>query len=338
MGFRLLHIISHTDLDGIVAAAVAWHANFPEKRPLFVSLVGYGDVDNLIMECLQKKEDFLVTDLFCQRRQTVDAMDEEFTGEEAPRVFDHHKSTLERYGQRPWAVVDTSCCAAMVYHRWLLAEGRLEKAAKERVSAMTDLVEIANDRDLWIGRRKEGRLWHALVSLTGHWSVFCRLVADPSQRLQPEEEEAAQQFVLRQEKRFSEALESVRREGRDLLFVEPGLLEFGDVSDFCGLVLDRMDNPPRMAAVCNRKFAGDWSVSLRSRDGLAGRVVGLLKDGEKIRGGGHGDAAALSFPPHYTPRQIQSSLQSAIHIADEQKEETGLTLGDLLSDAMKDEG
>ncbi len=41
MTSHLLHIISHTDLDGVVAAAVAWHANFPEKRPLIVSLVGY---------------------------------------------------------------------------------------------------------------------------------------------------------------------------------------------------------------------------------------------------------------------------------------------------------
>ncbi len=338
MTSHLFHIISHTDLDGIVAAAVAWHAYFPERRPINVSLVGYGDVDNLIMECLEKEEDFLVTDLFCQRPRTVDAMDERFVREEAPRVFDHHKSTLERYGQRPWAVVDTSCCAAMVYYRWLLAEGPLQKTAKGRVSAMADLVEIANDRDLWIGRRREGRLWHALISLTGHWSVFCRLVADPSQKLQPEEEVAAEQFVDQQEKRFRQSLESVRREGKDLLFVDPGLLEFGDVSDFSGLVLDRMEDPPRMAAVCNRKFAGDWSVSLRSRDGLAGRIVALLKDGDKIRGGGHGDAAALSFPPHYSPQQIRASLQSAIRTADEQARETGQTLGDLFSDAMKGEG
>jgi len=337
MPSSILHVISHTDLDGVVAAAVAWHANFPERRPLIVSLVGYGDVDNLIMECLEKEEDFIVTDLFCRRQQTVDAMDQGFTSEDTPRIFDHHKSILERYGHRPWAVVDTSCCGAKVYYRWLLESSRLQKAAKGRISAMADLVEIANDRDLWIGKRKEGRLWHALVTLSGQWSVFCRLVADPSPKLHPAEEKAAVDFVTRQEERFRAALESIQREGKDLLFVGPGLLEFGDVSDFSGLVLDRMDHPPRLTAVCDRKFSGDWNVSLRSRDGLAGRIVALLKDGRKIRGGGHGDAAALSFPPHYNPEQIRTSLQSAIRTADEQRQETGQTLGDLFSDAMKDE-
>ncbi|MFP4482997.1 MAG: phosphohydrolase, partial [Thermovirgaceae bacterium] len=73
-------------------------------------------------------------------------------------------------------------------------------------------------------------------------------------------------------------------------------------------------------------------------EGLAGRIVGLLKDGDRIRGGGHGDAAALSFPPHYSPQQIRTSLLSAIRSADEQRQETGLTLGDLFSDAAKGEG
>lgn len=333
-----IHIISHTDLDGAVSAALAWHAHFPERRPVIVSLTGYGDVDNLIMECLSKDRDFVVTDLYCQRRQTVDALDARFAGDEPPRVFDHHKSTLERWGERPWAVVDTSFCAAKVYHRWLVEGGRLGKSALHRVLAMDDLVEIANDRDLWIGKRPEGRLWQALVTLSGHWSVFSRLAADPSPRLHPAELDAAGNFVARQEERFTNALRSVRREGKDLLFADPGLLDFGDVSDFAGLVLDRMEDPPRLVAVCNRKFAGDWSVSLRSRGGLAGRVSGLLKDGERIRGGGHGDAAALSFPPHYNPEQVRTSLLSAVRTADEQSRGTGLTLGDLLSDAMKGEG
>lgn len=38
----LLHIISHTDLDGITAAAVAWHANRTSRWPIKVTLCGYG--------------------------------------------------------------------------------------------------------------------------------------------------------------------------------------------------------------------------------------------------------------------------------------------------------
>ena len=51
----LLHIISHTDLDGVAAAALAWHAHYQDRKPLKVSLTGYGEVDNLILESLEKR-------------------------------------------------------------------------------------------------------------------------------------------------------------------------------------------------------------------------------------------------------------------------------------------
>jgi len=75
---KVIHIISHTDLDGVTAAAVAWHRYFNNGYLIKVSLTGYGDVDNLVLECLKKEENFVVLDLFCQRTQTVDMLDKEF--------------------------------------------------------------------------------------------------------------------------------------------------------------------------------------------------------------------------------------------------------------------
>ena len=49
----LLHVISHTDLDGIAAAALAWHVHRADRAPIRVSLTGYGEVDNLILETLE---------------------------------------------------------------------------------------------------------------------------------------------------------------------------------------------------------------------------------------------------------------------------------------------
>ena len=72
---KVLHIISHTDLDGVTAVAVAWHASFPEEAPLRVSLVGYGDVDALVLETLRAGLRPRVIDLFCQRQETVDHLD-----------------------------------------------------------------------------------------------------------------------------------------------------------------------------------------------------------------------------------------------------------------------
>ena len=110
-----------------------------------------------------------------------------------------------------------------------------------------------------------------------------RLVSDPSAVLTEGERNSAQNFVDLQEERFEQAKAGILRTGDDLSFVGDGLLEFGDVPDFCGLILDRDPNPPKLAAVSAKRMGGDWALSLRSRDGLAGKIITLLKDGKKIR-------------------------------------------------------
>ncbi len=328
-----LHIISHTDLDGVVAAAVAWYWNFPARSPLRVSLTGYGEVDFLVLESAARGEPFLVLDLFCQKPETIDNIDSFSPSGEEPLFFDHHQSTIDRFGSRPWVFADSRFCAAKVYHDWLM-EKAVSGKERERIEPLKEIVEVANDRDLWLNRIPESRLWQALITLCGPWSVFGRIIRDPAAALSGSERSFATSFVEEQEERFRKALAASARTGDDLLFVEPGNLEFGDVSDFCGLVLDRMDSPPRVAAVLSRRPAGDWNVSLRSRDGFAGRVVGLLRDGKKVRGGGHDDAAALYFPPHFKAGQIRDSIVSAVRSAVESDAPSGLSLGDVLKEAM----
>ena len=96
-----------------------------------------------------------------------------------------------------------------------------------------------------------------------------------------------------------------------------------------GLVLDRMAEPPLLVAVAAKRFSGEWAVSLRSRSEMAGKVVGMLRDGKKVRGGGHDDSAALYFPPSYSPDQIRTTLQAAMRTIRDQERPTGVTLGDL---------
>lgn len=325
---KLLHIISHTDLDGVAAAALAWHAGRARDRVMRVSLTGYGDVDEFVLGSLRSGEDMVVLDLSCQRESTVDEIDREWKEGAPPFLFDHHKSTYERHGNRKWAVVDMSRCGAAVYLNWLKSHNPSGDLARV-VGELSPIVEIANDRDLWLGKMPDSRLWQAYVTLCGHWTVFTRLALDPCAELKAGERAAAEEFVERQETRFAAAKEKVSRSGDMLSFVPDGALEFGDVSDFCGLILDREPNPPLVAAVASRRLSGDWAVSLRSRDGLAGRVMTLLKDGRKVRGGGHGDAAALYFPRSYTEAQMENSIVAAIKTERERKESPNVTLGDL---------
>ncbi len=325
---NLLQIISHTDLDGVVSAALAWHAGRSSGLPIKVSLMGYGEVDNAILEALDSGYKLIVLDLFCQRERTVEDIDRLFPEGDSPFLFDHHKSTFDRYSNRKWAVVDTDCCAAMVYWKWLMAQ-ELDVSTKKIVEYMEPIIKITNDRDLWLGEIPESRLWQGLVTLCGPWGVLMRLVSDPSAELTRGERDSAQNFVDRQEERFELAKSGILRTGDDLSFVGDGLLEFGDVSDFCGLILDRDPNPPKLAAVSAKRMGGDWALSLRSREGLAGKIVALLKDGKKIRGGGHGDAAALYFPYSYNEDQIRETLLAAIRQERERSEAPNVTLGDL---------
>lgn len=325
---NLLQIISHTDLDGVVSAALAWHAGRSSGLPIKVSLMGYGEVDNAILEALDSGYKLIVLDLFCQRERTVEDIDRLFPEGASPFLFDHHKSTFDRYSNRKWAVVDTDCCAAMVYWKWLMGQ-ELDVSTKKIVEYMEPIIKITNDRDLWLGEIPESRLWQGLVTLCGPWGVLMRLVSDPSAELTRGERDSAQNFVDRQEERFELAKSGILRTGDDLSFVGDGLLEFGDVSDFCGLILDRDPNPPKLAAVSAKRMGGDWALSLRSREGLAGKIVALLKDGKKIRGGGHGDAAALYFPYSYNEDQIRETLLAAIRQERERSEAPNVTLGDL---------
>lgn len=322
----LLHIISHTDLDGVTAAALAWHAK--GGRVARVSLTGYGEVDTLILETLASGKEPLVLDLFCQKEQTIDEVDRLYDETRPPFLFDHHKSTFERYGNRKWAVIDTNYCGALVYWNWL-SERTQDARTKDVLAKLEPIVRIANDRDLWLGQMPESRLWQALVTMCGQWAVFTRLAANPDAALTPEEFDGASEFTERQEARFAEAKEHIWRHGKELAFLCDGILEYGDVSDFCGLLLDRDDNPPEVAAVAARRLGGDWAVSMRSRDGLAGRVLALLKDGKKVRGGGHGDASALYFPRNYTQEQMRDSILAAIKVEKERSAAPKVTLGDL---------
>lgn len=324
MESSLLHIISHTDLDGVTAAAVAWRRWQP-SRPVKVSLAGYGTVDALILETVEAGQDLVVVDLFCQDERTVERLDRLHEAGRPPFLFDHHETTAARYGNRPWAVVDTRFCAAKVYYRWLLEQGAPGMDELERI------VELANDRDLWINEMPDSRLWHALITLCGPYSVFSRLAGNPDAELAPHERAAAVDFVDRQERRFAAAVERIGRSRDDLAFVEPGVLEFGDVSDFGGLVLDRMENPPLLVAVAAKRFSGDWAVSMRSRSEMAGKIVGMLRDGKRIRGGGHDDSAALYFPSSYSPAQIRDTIAAAMRNMRDSGAPAGVTLGDLLA-------
>lgn len=332
---ELTHIISHTDLDGVVSAALAWHFHHLSV-PLKISLAGYNIVDNLILESMEREEKMVVLDLFCQKPRTVDEIDKRFTHESEPFIFDHHESNLSRYSNRPWLYLDTRYCAAMVYFLWLQehVEGSREKGI---LKDMERMVTIANDRDMWINSLEESRLWQALITLCGPWGIFTRLTADPGADLRVYELSAARDFIERQERRFSQAMEIIGSFKRELAFVGDGVLEFGDVSDFGGLILDRTEDPPKILASASRKITGEWAVSLRSREGLAGKVVSLLKDGKKVRGGGHEDAAALYFPPQYSQEKIRDSIEAALKAIKEKERPMGPTLGDFFREALGEE-
>jgi hypothetical protein len=326
----------------VTAAALAWHANAASGAPIKLSLTGYGEVDNLILEALRKQERLIVLDLSPQFQATVDEIDRTFPEEGTPFLFDHHQSMYEKFSNRRWLVADMNCCGAAVYWNWLTA-GNAAPDVLRRIQPLRDMVWLANDRDLWINENPNGRLWQAMVTLCGEWGALTRLITNPDASFTEAEREAVVRFVADQEARFARAREHiVRRQIGDgtvgeIAFLGDGHLDFGDTSDFCGALLDRPDakeKAPALVALAYRRPGGNWAVSLRSRNGLAGRAVALLKDGRKVRGGGHGDAAALYFPTQYREADIRESILAALATHGENSSATGVTLGDLLKGVL----
>ncbi|MDR1944377.1 MAG: phosphohydrolase [Synergistaceae bacterium] len=322
---------------------MAWHARHFTGNPIRISLVGYGEVDNLILETMRSGAEMAVLDLSPQFQATVDEIDRTFESGGAPFIFDHHKSSFEKYENRPWIEADMDNCGAGVYWNWLFA-GNAGEETLRRIEPLRAIVRIANDRDLWINEDPDGRLWQAMVTLCGEWGALARLISNPDARFTESERAAVTAFVIRQEERFVRAKDHLIRErvdgGNDLVFLGDGHLEFGDTSDFCGMILDRRDDgsagepPPSLVALAYRKPGGGWAVSLRSRHGLSGKIVSLLKDGRKIRGGGHGDAAALYFPNNYDENGIRESIRAALAAGRESSSGMGVTIGDLFKGAV----
>lgn len=334
----MLRIISHTDLDGVVAAALAYRSRFDPANPTptGIHLVGYGEVDNLILQTLRSGDEPLVLDLSPQFQATADEIDR--LTYVKPFLFDHHETAASRFSNRAWAVTDTAVCGARVYWDWLHSVGG-DEGSVSRAAPLREMVDIANDRDLWINKNPDSKVWTAMITLCGEWGALTRLLFNPGATLSASEREAAESFLARQSERFRRAMGALRRdrvksagEPLELAFLGDGLLEFGDTSDFCGELLDHPAKgvqAPSLAALAYRKPSGGWAVSMRSRGGLSGRVLSLLKDGRRIRGGGHGDACALYFPNHYTEDGIRESIIAALSAEGERKSQTGVTLGDM---------
>ena len=339
IGSGLVNVISHTDLDGVVAAAVAWHAN--QTSPIKISLTGYGEVDNLILDGLRRGDQVITLDLYPQFQNTVDEIDK-IVREGDTIIFDHHQSSLDKIGRRFWASVDTSRCAASVYwHK--LAEGENAEVSA-RVEVLRDIVALANDRDLWINENPDGRLWQAMVTMCGEHGALARLISNPSAVMTKAERDLAVRFTAAQEERFKRARENIAfnrisgMENNELAFLGDGHLEYGDASDFCGSILDdpkEKMGSVTMVALAFKRPSKTWGVSLRSRNGLAGSITSLLKDGRNIRGGGHDDAAALYFPASYNEKSIRESILAALTAKAESSSGTGVTLGDLLKNSIK---
>ncbi|MDR1020810.1 MAG: phosphohydrolase, partial [Synergistaceae bacterium] len=224
----LLNIISHTDLDGVVAAALAWRAHSSSGDPIKISLTGYGEVDNIILEAYRKSERIITLDLSPQFQATADEIDRTFPEGGTPFLFDHHKSTYEKYSNRPWIVVDMNYCGAAVFWNWLMA-GNADGETRRRIEPFHDMVAIANDRDLWINENPDGRLWQAMVTLCGEWGALSRLITNPSAAFTGPELDAVTKFVAAQDERFKRAGEHLIKspvrgacESGDLAFLGDG--------------------------------------------------------------------------------------------------------------------
>ncbi|MCK7476161.1 MAG: hypothetical protein M0C28_00115 [Candidatus Moduliflexus flocculans] len=144
-----------------------------------VTLTGYGEVDNTLLESLEAGQKVLVLDLFCQRQQTVDEMDRAPFPGGSPTLFDHHESTFDRYGNRPWAVVDTS----RLRQRPSITGGSLNSPSRAPSGPRGAHDEHRRDgqrpRPLARGKARQPPV-AGLVTLSGPWGPSCASAPTPT--------------------------------------------------------------------------------------------------------------------------------------------------------------
>lgn len=266
-----LHLLTHTDLDGIGCAVLVGGS---AEGPAAIEPVENGAIDGRVRALLQEAGPgalrVLVTDHGVSE-QTAELVDEFVGGGGTFTLLDHHRSSRHLDG-RTWAIVDERHSATALLFQHL---GR-----PERYGTFVRLVE---DHDLWRHDDPRSARLAGLLGLLGHERFVARFSTDPSVEFREEE---ARLLEIEEGRRES----YLRRKTEQAWVREIG----GHAWALCYADQYQSDLAERLMSVLG--VAGTALLNPGKRTvSLRGRGVDVSGIAQRWGGGGHARAAAFTF-------------------------------------------
>ena len=268
-----LHLLTHTDLDGIGCAVLdaGWSEGHASIEP-----VENGAIDSRVRSLVREADadpgavQVLVTDHGVDA-STAELVDGFVAGGGAFTLLDHHRSSRHLDG-RGWATVDERHSATALLFEHL---GR-----PPRFRGFTRLVE---DHDLWRHADPRSARLASLLGLLGHDRFVTRFSADPDVEFREEElllleiEEGRRETYLRR-KTEQAWVREIAGHAWALCYADQYQSDLAErLMSVLGVAGTALVNP------------GKRTVSLR------GRGVDVSAIAQREGGGGHARAAAFTF-------------------------------------------
>jgi oligoribonuclease NrnB/cAMP/cGMP phosphodiesterase (DHH superfamily) len=302
-------IISHVDLDGIGAAAVA--EALLRSRGISPA-VTFSDIKSAGEKALDAAEMGIrpfILDLHVEKN-ALDAILEAgkksgiFDGAwDIPLVVDHHRESMA-YENEPWAVVSTDYSAALLAAKWAEEQGGLVPSDELR-----ELARLADDYDMWRHTDPACRRLNAVVTVLQPDGAFRWL----QERGWAYEHPMVERYLDRQRTRLDLARSGARMH-RDpggtatLCVVSPSeRIGASDVNELADVLL--REGNDCVVYIYPHAEKGPLRMSIRSRNGEAAKLVARMAP-YGVKGGGHENACGASG--NYKLSTVDDLIKNAI--------------------------
>lgn len=312
---RQIVIVTHDDLDGVMSGVVMKHAieNISYSRPDYIGIpvavrfVPVSAANEVIRDISELGVQVVATDLAISERAFNAMLEVEPAIPELPVLIDHHNDS-EKFASHERAVVSSELSASMLAFSVFSGKTTFPEHPKKCFESLVPLYfpkwvdrfsVLADDYDRWIHKYPESRLMNALVSILSPEGVFRKIDVE-REHLDVTGNLFATRWMERQKSRVAKGIEMVRYleteingEGKRLAIIpKQDPFSAGDVNEICHLL---MNEHGCSCATYSYGEKNSIRMSVRSIDGIAGKMVEHLRKIPGVQGGGHDNACGLTF-------------------------------------------
>lgn len=312
---RQIVVVTHDDLDGVMSGVVMKHviekmsSTYPKYKgaSVVVRFVAVSAANEVIRDISELGIQVVATDLSIDETTFKAMLDVVPVIPELPVLIDHHRDS-EKFAAHERAVVSSELSATMLALGVFSDRVRFPEYPKKCFQSVSSLffpkwidyfAMLADDYDRWIHKYPESRLLNALVAILSPEGAFQKMDTE-RERLDIENNSLVSGWIQRQKNRIFKGLETVKYieteiegEKKKLALIpkqEP--FSAGDVNEICHLL---MTEHGCSCAAYSYGEKNSIRMSIRSVDGLAGKMVEHLRKIPGVQGGGHDNACGLNF-------------------------------------------